>query len=171
MRKAILASILILLALAFGQLMVVVPAHSQGDLKINADWKIVAYAKAYYFFIDMSLIKATNKGTLVAFQLRHARSDTEEGRQAKKEDYETFSKAIGAQKAKRVSHDVSLIEVDCEGHKYRELQVWLEDAKGEHVFDIPSKQVKQKWITPTRESIGDKIIGAVCDAAKSNLPN
>ena len=141
------------------------PAYSQDEPKVKADWKIVASAKSYYVFIDMNLIKETDKNTLVAFQMRHARTDTREGQLAKQSDYASISKIIGAQRAKKVSHEVSLIEVNCEEYKHRDLRMWLEDEKGNSVFDFPAKQLG-KWVTSARESISGKVIEAVCAASK-----
>ncbi|CAN5756971.1 hypothetical protein BH20ACI3_BH20ACI3_24680 [soil metagenome] len=65
--KPLIVSALLLLIL-------VAPALSQDEPKVKANWKLITQAPSYYFFVDLNMVKETDKGTLVAFQMRMARS-------------------------------------------------------------------------------------------------
>lgn len=93
MRKFIFLPLLLLIA--------VISVRPQEEPRLKANWTLVTSVKSYHFFIDKNLIKETDKGTLVAFQMRIVRSDTREGQLAKKEDYASISKIIGMVKRRK----------------------------------------------------------------------
>ncbi len=130
---------------------------------INADWKLVTRVKSYEFLVDMNHIEQTNAGTLRAFEKRVARLDTEEGRLAKQEDFKSISGILGLIKAREVVFEKTLIEVDCEQHKIRDLSVWLNDAQGNAVYQFPSEYMG-KWTRTTAGTNNWNIISAVCSA-------
>src|SRR5258706_13589921 len=141
------------------------PQTPQRDPIIKANWTLVTYTNAYAIFIDRSLIKETQQMTLVAFQLRIARSDTKEGQLAKQQDYVNISKIVGTVKAKAFSHEVSLVEVSCEEEKSRALKIWLDDKQSQTIYDFSDSQLEtqKKWTRYVVNSIGSKVIKAVCD--------
>lgn len=139
--------------------------YSQRDPIIKANWTLAGYTDAYSLFIDKSMVKETKDSTLVAFQLRIARTDTKEGQRAKQNDYVSIAKLIGSAKAKRFSHEISLIEVDCQKEQSRDLRVWLDDRESQTIYEFPEDQISKKWIHHAENSFGSRAVKMVCHAA------
>jgi len=110
----------------------------------------VSSTEAYYFLVDKSLIKPTTDGTLVISRILIARSETKEGLIAKEKDFTQISRIVGVAKAKQVSHELSLSEVNCEAFRIRDLRIWLYDDGGNSIFEFPTDFLR-KWSNAARE--------------------
>ncbi len=71
---------------------------------------------------------------------------------------------VGAEKARKVSHELSLIEVNCEEFKIRDLRIWLYDDGENSVYEFPTNFLR-KWTDSPRQSNDGRTIEAVCMAS------
>jgi len=102
--------------------------------------------------------------TLLSWEKREARRDTDDGRHTRAEDVAALAEKIGTEKAGRFDYTVSLKEYDCRRRYLRFREVHYYDSKGAELYAAePVKDFNAEWTKPVPGTAAEQLFELACE--------
>ncbi len=150
--------------------------------RTRENWELVSTTNAQFIYRGTHGLSVTDHQTIIAWEKVVPRLDTPEGRESRQSRIQSLTKMIGAERANTYSHYLKIEEYDCREGSTRTLQFKFSDRAGRNIQNIPEfhyskggrviqgppppigKNEKPNWFHPAPDSVGEKMLRAVCSA-------
>lgn len=150
--------------------------------RTRQSWVLVSTTDAQFIYRGTQGISKTSHRTIIAWEKIVPRLDTSEGRESKRSRIRSLTNMIGAERANTYGYYLKIEEYDCREGTTRTLQFKFYDHAGRNIQNVPEfryskggrviqgppppvgKNEKPNWLHPTPNSVGERILKAVCSA-------